>query len=188
VNPNAERHAVNAIALLEKQHRKVEGIFKKLESGRGNAAEQLRELADDLAAHMAIEQELFYPRVRSLKPDLVAESFEEHAIAELALKRLLATSPTAPSFKAKVKTLQDLILHHVEEEEATLFPAVKKKIDDAALMDLGKQMKAAFDAAVRRGFQALVPPSMAMTSADVANKANKQARAKNGSGAAHAHR
>ncbi len=45
-------------ALLEKQHRKVEGIFKKLESGGASAASLLTELADNLAAHMAIEQEI----------------------------------------------------------------------------------------------------------------------------------
>jgi hypothetical protein len=47
---------MKATSLLEKQHRKLEAIFKKLESGRGDAPALLRELADDLAAHMAIEQ------------------------------------------------------------------------------------------------------------------------------------
>ena len=161
---------MKATSLLEKQHRKVEGIFKKLESGKGDASALLRELADDLAAHMAIEQEIFYPVVRSLAPDLVAESFEEHAMAELALKRLLATSPTASSFEAKVTTLKELIEHHVEEEEEELFPKVEKKVDADELDALGKRMKTTFDAAVERGFEALVPKSMSATSADATNK------------------
>ena len=165
---------MKATSLLEKQHRKVEGIFKKLESKKGDAPALLKELADDLAAHMAIEQELFYPAVRSIKADLVAESFEEHAVAELALKRLLATSPTAPSFKAKVTTLKELILHHVEEEEDELFPAVEKKMEASRLLELGKRMKARFDEAVERGFEALVPKGMATTSADAANKPNSE--------------
>lgn len=175
---------MKATTLLIRQHRKVEGIFKKLESGKGDARALLRELADDLAAHMAIEQEIFYPAVRSLKlkEDLVAESFEEHAVAELALKRLLATSPSASSFKAKVVTLKELIEHHVEEEEEELFPAVEKKMRDDALDELGKEMKTAFETAVERGFDSLVPKSMSTTSADVSNKPDT--RRKNGDGRA----
>jgi hypothetical protein len=47
----------------------VEGIFKKLESGRSAAEPLLRELSDDLAAHMAIEQNIFYPAVRRTSAD-----------------------------------------------------------------------------------------------------------------------
>lgn len=161
---------MKATSLLEKQHRKVEGIFKKLESRKGDSSALLHELADDLAAHMAIEQQIFYPAIRSLKEDLVAESFEEHAVAELALKRLLATSPTAPSFIAKVTTLKELIEHHVEEEEGDLFPTVEKKMDETRLLELGKRMKAAFDTALQQGFEKLVPTTMSTTSADAANK------------------
>jgi hemerythrin-like domain-containing protein len=160
---------MKATDLLERQHRKVEAIFKKLESGRSAPAPLLRELADSLAAHMAIEQEIFYPAIRSLKEDLVAESFEEHAVAELALKRLLSTAPSGDSFMAKVTTLKELIEHHVEEEEKELFPVVEKKMEDARLEALGKEMRVAFEAAVARGFDALVPKSMASTSADLAN-------------------
>jgi len=38
-------------------------------------------LANNLAAHMAIEQNLFYPAVRDVDGRMVAESYEEHAIA-----------------------------------------------------------------------------------------------------------
>jgi iron-sulfur cluster repair protein YtfE (RIC family) len=175
---------MKATSLLEKQHRKVESILKKLESSKGDKSALLRELADDLAAHMAIEQEIFYPAVRALKEDLIAESFEEHAVAELALKRLLATSPSAPSFKAKVTTLKELIEHHVEEEEEELFPAIEKKLDEEDLEELGARMKATFESAVERGFEALVPRSMSTTSADVTNKPappNKNGRARSAS-------
>ena len=161
---------MKATSLLEKQHRKAEATFKKLESGKGDASALVQELADNLAAHMAIEQEIFYPAVRALKEELVAESFEEHAIAEFVLKRLLGTSPTAPSFKAKVVALKELIEHHVEEEEEELFPAVEKKMQAEALLDLGKRMQVKFDAALAQGFESLVPKSMGTTSADLTNK------------------
>jgi hypothetical protein len=66
----------SATALLKSQHRKVEGVFKKLEGGRGNVRPLLTELANDLAGHMAIEREIFYPAVRRIDEDLIFESFE----------------------------------------------------------------------------------------------------------------
>ena len=169
---------MKATELLEKQHRKVEAIFKKLESGRSDPAPLLKELADSLAAHMAIEQDIFYPAIRSTNEDLVGESFEEHAVAELALKRLLSVAPSADSFDAKVTTLKELIQHHVKEEEEELFPSVEKKLGVERLESLGKEMKTAFDAAVDRGFMALVPKSMASTTADAANKPQGKKAAK----------
>src|ERR1700709_442654 len=112
--------------LLEKQHREVKAIFKKLEDGKGNTKALLQELSDNLAAHMAIEQEIYYPAVKKIDEDLVFESFEEHSLAEIGLKRLLATKKGDDAFDARVTAVKELIEHHVEEEEEDLFPHVDK--------------------------------------------------------------
>jgi hemerythrin-like domain-containing protein len=161
---------MKATSLLESQHRKVEALFKKLQSGRSDAEAILEELANSLAGHMAIEQELFYPRVKEVNADLVNESYEEHAVAELALKRLIATSPEDDAFAARATVLEELIQHHVEEEESELFPKVEKAMEEDALNQLGKEMKARFEEVVEAGFAAAVPKSMAKTSADVSKK------------------
>jgi iron-sulfur cluster repair protein YtfE (RIC family) len=166
---------MKATKLLEEQHRKVKGLFAKLEAGKESAAPLLTELANDLAAHMAIEQQLFYPTVRSIKADLVDESYEEHSVAELALKRLLRTSPQDPLFKARVTVLKELIEHHVEEEEEDLFPAVEKAMKADALEQLGTTMQAQFEDAKTQGFDALVPSGFAKTSADEFEQAVERA-------------
>src|SRR3954447_18352906 len=128
---------MKATDLLKKQHRKVEQLFSKLEKGRGDLEGLAHELANELAAHMTIEQKLFYPTVRSIAPDLIAESLEEHAIAELALKRLLQTSSRdKATFHARVVCLKELIQHHVEEEEEELFPKLEKKLGEQTLAEL----------------------------------------------------
>jgi hemerythrin-like domain-containing protein len=142
---------MKATTLLEHQHRKVEAIFKKLEGGKGDAQTLVVALANDLAAHMVIEQEIFYPAVKSVKKDLVLESYEEHAIAQFALKRLLETKPASASFQARVVALKELIEHHVEEEESDLFPEVEEKMVDE-LDELGRTMKARFDEVVEAGY------------------------------------
>jgi iron-sulfur cluster repair protein YtfE (RIC family) len=157
-------------ALLEKQHRKVEVIFKKLEGGRAEAAPLLTELANNLAAHMAIEQEIYYPAVKKVDSDLVLESYEEHSLAELGLKRLLTTSPRHEAFQARVTAVRELIHHHVEEEEDDLFPHVDRKLDEEILATLGEQMEARFAEVLAAGFKAAVPRTMDETSADVSKQ------------------
>src|SRR6478735_5136916 len=104
---------MKATDLLKQQHRKVEAIFRKLEKGNGGE-ELVQELASNLTSHMAIEQDIFYPAIREIDEDLVGESFEEHSVAELALKRLLGTASGEEAFKARVTTLKELIEHHVK--------------------------------------------------------------------------
>lgn len=158
---------MKATDLLKKQHRKVEQLFSKLEKGRVGLEALATELANELAAHMTIEQELFYPAVQRIAPELIAESLEEHAIAELALKRILHTSSKEKeTFHARVVCLKELIKHHVEEEEEELFPKVEKKLGEEALSELGKQMKALFEESLEAGYEALLPKSASKASAD----------------------
>lgn len=157
---------MRATELLESQHRYVESLFRKLVLGTADPHALVREVADSLGAHMFVEQELFYPAVRLLEETLVSESFEEHALVELALQRVLSTPPSDTTFRAKVMTLKGVIEYHVVEEEEGLFPIVERQLGPAALDDLAERMKIAYREAFQRGFDALVPASTPRTSAD----------------------
>lgn len=146
---------MKASTLLKQQHQEVKEIFKQLEKGNGDSTKNLAALANSLAAHMVIEQELFYPAVLSVDKDLVLESYEEHAVARFALKRLLKTEPRDQTFQAKVTTLKEIIEHHVEEEEEDLFPKSEKALGDAS-EKLCEQMKALFEQTVKVGYQELL--------------------------------
>jgi hemerythrin superfamily protein len=162
--------AKQATALLKEQHRKVEALFKQIEGARSRKEELVTALANDLAAHMKIEQDIFYPRVRELDEDLVLESFEEHSLAEVALKRLLETSADEETFDARVTVLKELIQHHVEEEEKSLFPKVDKKLDADESERLASDMKTVFDDAVAEGHEAVLPEGRETTSSDIAEQ------------------
>lgn len=157
--------AMKATDLLKQQHRTVEALFAKIEAGDSSA---LQDLASALAAHMAIEQDIFYPAVSEVDEDTVLESFEEHSVAEVALKRALATDPEDDSFDARVKVLKELIAHHVEEEEEELFPEVEKSLGKAELERLGEDMEARFDEVLSRGYQNILPNNFEETTADQA--------------------
>jgi hemerythrin superfamily protein len=143
---------MKATALLKKQHDEVRSIFKQLEKGHGHANELRVKLASALAAHMVIEQELFYPAVLKVKEDLILESYEEHEVARFALKRLMKTKLTDRTFKAKVTTLKEIIEDHAKEEENELFPAAEKVLG-ASSETLCSKMKTLFDRTTSGGYE-----------------------------------
>jgi hemerythrin superfamily protein len=157
---------ISAIDLLKKQHRKVEKTFSALEKANGDAPALVESLANDLAAHMAIEHEFLYPAAAEVDGELISEAFEEHAIAEIALKRLMAAEPGTEVFEARVTVLKELIEHHVEEEEHELFPKLEKKLGKERLEQLGSKMKARFDQLQASDPMAVVPKTRTKTSAD----------------------
>src|SRR5437868_428211 len=120
---------MNAIDLLESQHRDVEDLFSEIEEAKNADAktELFEQLADSLATHAAIEEHHFYPAVRAKRTeDILLESLEEHLGIKRILADLMKTDASDETFDAKIKVLKEQVEHHVEEEEGELFPKVKK--------------------------------------------------------------
>lgn len=141
---------MDATRLLEKQHREVEALFAALKKGPKDARKTVKELARKLLAHMVIEQSTFYPAVKDADEDAIHEAYEEHHGARGAIARLLATDDDDETFDAKVTTLEELIAHHVKEEEKELFPKVRKRVEAEQLAALGEAMEEEFDRLVER--------------------------------------
>jgi len=144
-------------------------VFGRLEARHGDVAYVITELACYLVAHMHVEQNVFYPRARKIDEKLVFESFEEHAIIETALKRLLVASPDDETFPAKVTLLEGLVQHHFAEEEAELFPKVDEGISPEESKALAEMMQRTFDEVVDRGYEDDLPSGIC-TSADIAEQ------------------
>lgn len=173
----SDAHGVAATDLLTDQHRQLERIFDELESANGSASTLLRTLANDLAAHMTIEERLFYPAVRKLDEGLILEGLEEHAMGRFALERLLATTPGHEAFKARVKALKELMVNHHKEEERDLFPKARKAMSKEAQRALGERMKALFDETVQRGYKAALASLDGRSNGSHAGKSGKNGAA-----------
>src|SRR5687768_10673858 len=101
---------MNALELLEQQHREVEDLFEKCEKAEESEKQTIfAKLADNLAAHSTIEEKIFYPAVYvgDLK-ELLAEAVEEHLSAKRVIADLLEEEP-GETFEAKVKVLKEQI-------------------------------------------------------------------------------
>jgi hemerythrin superfamily protein len=145
---------MNAVELLESQHRDVEKLFAKIDKAttpRDKAA-LFAQLADALAMHASIEEHQFYPAVRAKgTEDILLESLEEHVGIKRVLADLLALSSDDETFDAKIKVLKEQVEHHVNEEETDLFPKSKKVLDTKEMAALGAALEDERDLIEERG-------------------------------------
>jgi hemerythrin superfamily protein len=136
---------VDALTLLKKDHREVETLFKEFEKAKdADDQEKKFEVATKVAAalliHMQIEEEIFYPAALEATgdEDLLTEARVEHDSAKELIAHLGKLDPSDPEFDANVKVLSEQIEHHVDEEENSLFPELRKTSLD--LKALGQEM------------------------------------------------
>jgi len=111
---------MDAIALLKADHRKVETLFEKFEAATASERKTAlaQEICTELCIHTMIEEEIFYPACRGkVEDDKMDESYVEHDGAKVLIAELLASSPDADFYDAKMKVLSEEIKHHVKEEE-----------------------------------------------------------------------
>jgi hemerythrin superfamily protein len=146
----------DAIVMLKADHKEVRGLFREFQkpsttpARKGRLVEQIIEL---LTVHTYIENEVMYPRVQALLPELeqdVLESFEEHHVADLLITELVTMSPSDERFEAKATVLIENVTHHMEEEEQEWFPKVREGLSRTQLRELGDELDAAKKRAPRR--------------------------------------
>lgn len=134
---------MNALDLLRRDHRLVQSLLKKFDKADG--ADEQRALCEQIVAelqsHADIEERVFYPWLRdaTAREDLFEEASIEHETAKDLLARLPEEQPGTPRFKAMVKVLGEYVMHHVEEEENTIFPQVEKTGVDLQALGLALQ-------------------------------------------------
>jgi hemerythrin-like domain-containing protein len=135
---------MNAIELLTQQHREVRELLEKLERGGKGASRQstFEKLADAIAVHNTIEEELFYPMaLQEGIAELTYKAEEEHLACKRILADLLDEDYDEGRFGAKIAVLKDLVLHHVEEEERVFFPSVLRKIGHERIEQIGQHLE-----------------------------------------------
>ena len=135
---------MNAIELLDTQHRDVDALFARLESGNGTPKARQKlfdDLADMLAIHASIEELHFYPAVKAAKTEEnVEHSLDEHLDIKRKLSLCMATSISSDKFLERLRALKEDVQHHVKEEREELFPKVRKIFDADQLEALGQEM------------------------------------------------
>jgi hemerythrin-like domain-containing protein len=152
--------STDAIVLLRQEHKQIRKVFADFEKAGERAYATKGKLVDSmielLTVHTYLENEVMYPRVRELLPELeddVLESYEEHHVADVLVVELSAMKPEDERFTAKTTVLMENVRHHMDEEEKEWFPQVRDGLSRAVLQDLGQDMIEARERAPRRPSQ-----------------------------------
>lgn len=145
--PEAEAQEPDAIDLLERQHRDVELLFEQLRetSDKRERTRLFGQLADNLAAHAKIEELLFYPAVCADETaEQLHEAVDEHFDVKRVTAELMEMDVEDELFTSKLDELEQLVQHHVQEEETRLFVQVREQ-ELVDLEELATQLEEEFD-------------------------------------------
>ena len=116
----------DALALLEADHQRVEGLFSEFKSAGGDPDTKLhlaQIICMELTLHSMVEEEIFYPAFAHATGD---QQLVEHALKEHQhVKELIANVPSAENLDGAIESLRRHVLEHVEEERRDMFAKAK---------------------------------------------------------------
>jgi hemerythrin superfamily protein len=142
--------ARDAIEFLTDDHRRVDKLFRDFESVDRDDPDAVQELVEitcmELQIHSILEEEIFYPAVRSQlddddrkRHDLLNEAEVEHETVDDMVAKLQELEPDDAMYAAYFNVLGEYVKHHVKEEEGALFRYVRELALD--LEQLGRDMR-----------------------------------------------
>jgi Hemerythrin HHE cation binding domain len=138
---------MSALTLLKADHDKMKKLLTEGEStterGEKTRTELLDRIKSELSIHERIEEEIFYPALKShpRAKDIVLEGYEEHHVVDEIMGELEATDVTDETWGAKFKVMKENIEHHMEEEEGEMFAKARQVFDADELDQLGVRME-----------------------------------------------
>jgi hemerythrin-like domain-containing protein len=137
---------MDAITMLKTDHDKVKRLLTELESTTERGVKTREELfatiKGELTIHEIIEEEIFYPALKShpKAKDIVLEGYQEHHVVDLLMGELESLDVSDETWGAKAIVMKENIEHHIEEEEGEMFRQARRVFDRQELEDLGARM------------------------------------------------
>jgi len=138
------------LSSLKKDHDEVKSMLESLQAA-SSAAERrslVKRIKAALVPHNKAEEKVVYGALLAMKDKEVQtdghEGHLEHEIATKTLQRLeKMESPTSPEHLATAKVLKELVEHHIQEEEDSIWDDVREHFDE----EQRQRMNAAFESA-----------------------------------------
>lgn len=126
---------------LHQDHEGVRETLRRLKAEE-SSSERTRlvfELEAEILPHMMAEEKVLYPRLKAEEGEVredALESVAEHHAVRLVLRDLAETPTNDEAFPAKVRVLEEMVEHHVREEEGDIFQDVRERLADREAGDL----------------------------------------------------
>ena len=127
---SARSFTKQALDMLRDEHQQVKKLFRDGEKAADDA-QALQPIVEEACAaltrHAEIEEEFFYPALRSADDEgLIAEAFVEHNSAKQLIADLESMAFDDERYRATFKVLGEYVEHHIEEEENEIFPLARR--------------------------------------------------------------
>lgn len=140
----------DALSELHAEHTYLASLFAELarESDAGRARGLLRTLYEELRAHSAAEQQVFYDVLAhsDAARGLVRSAVTAHEHLCALAEELLAAPPELPPWRETMRALQRAWAEHVEAEERNLFAVARSVVGGDGLRIMAVRLR---DAAAR---------------------------------------
>jgi hemerythrin-like domain-containing protein len=133
---------------LHNDHSEVDtALGNIMDSENGSERSRLFvEMKGKLLPHLEAEQEVLYQRLETGKSEesrkFGHEGTSEHGMVEQQVEKIAGMrDPMSDEWTAELKVLQDLIEHHVGEEESTGFSCARDEFSKEELEAMGRQFQ-----------------------------------------------
>ncbi len=133
--------------MLKKDHDNVKELFEQIQEDGEMEMEDREDLfskiEQELEIHMEGEERFFYPALKESDEaqEKVLEAYEEHHVAKTVLEEASDMDKDDERWEAKIKVLNELIDHHIQEEEGEVFRIAKKVLDKQQIQEIARQIQ-----------------------------------------------
>jgi hypothetical protein len=133
--------------ILKEQHDEARKLLDQLAASSADAngvklrREEGTKVAIELITHHEAESRTLYQRLMDFNDirDHVEEHQGEHEEANAALKELLDTDLEDETWLEQLKEIKGDVEHHIEDEEESLFPEARERLDQAEAEEIGEK-------------------------------------------------
>ena len=140
---------MDVLGLVRQDHRRLEALLERCERTDHDDDDDddeertvlLAQLDAALHHHVDEEEALLYPAFPLPDRDLLARGTEQHRLITTLADELTTIRPDADAFQPKLHALANQVRAHLDTEDATLLTALEARLDDPALLDLGRRLE-----------------------------------------------
>ena len=147
---NEAGESTDILETLKQEHDEVKDLLSRLVKS-DTAAERkslVKQIKRALVPHTKAEEKVVYDAVIAVRDKQVQqdgyEGYLEHEWASKTLQRLEGISnANSPEHHAAAKVLKELVEHHIQEEESSVWTDVRERFDDARRLAMNQAFLAA---------------------------------------------
>lgn len=131
---------------LAKDHEKQKLLAQEIMATSGDSAERrelFKRFKHELETHAAAEEQAFYAPLMELPEgtEKARHSVAEHKELNDLVEELTQSDMGHGAWIQKFETLQDRVVHHVDEEEEEVFPLARRLLSSATAEHLAEQFE-----------------------------------------------